>query len=153
METLTEEEALDLLGRAMVAHVGVIRDGEAYVTPVSFVLDGRHLLFRTKPGWRFEAISNHPKVCVEVSEFDTETGDWVSVVVNGTAVERTDDATTTKTVEMLLNKYEAVLGSPLGHGGLQPLSSFPHVIEVSIDELTGMSSGRGFGFRTRPGRL
>jgi hypothetical protein len=54
---------------------------------------------------------------------------------------------------MLLEKYAAVLGSPLGTGGLQPMASFPHVLEVSIDEITGMTSGRGFSFRTRPGRL
>jgi hypothetical protein len=77
----------------------------------------------------------------------------VSVVVKGNAVERTDEPTTSRTVEMLLEKYAAVLGSPLGTGGLQPMASFPHVLEVGIDEITGMTSGRGFSYRTRPGRL
>jgi hypothetical protein len=36
---------------------------------------------------------------------------------------------------------------------LQPVAAFPHVIEVTINEISGMSSGRGFAFRTRPGRL
>lgn len=30
---------------------------------------------------------------------------------------------------------------------------FPHVIGVSIDEISGMCSGRGFSHRARPGRL
>lgn len=153
MESIDETEALEFLRDAMVAHLGVVLDGEPYVTPMSFVLDGRRLLFRTKPGKRFEAIEANPRVCVEVSHFDDESGDWVSVVVKGTAIERTDEPTTSHAVEMLLEKYSAVLGSPLGTGGLQPMASFPHVLEVSIDEITGMTSGRGFSYRTRPGRL
>jgi nitroimidazol reductase NimA-like FMN-containing flavoprotein (pyridoxamine 5'-phosphate oxidase superfamily) len=153
VESINEAEALEFLREAMVAHLGVVLDGEPYVTPMSFVLDGRRLLFRTKPGKRFEAIENNPRVCVEVSHFDDESGDWVSVVVKGTAVERTDEPTASHAVEMLLEKYAAVLGSPLGTGGLQPMASFPHVLEVSIDEITGMTSGRGFAYRTRPGRL
>jgi nitroimidazol reductase NimA-like FMN-containing flavoprotein (pyridoxamine 5'-phosphate oxidase superfamily) len=153
VEPISDEEALRLLAEALVAHIGVVEDGKPYVTPMSFVLDGRRLLFRTKPGKRFEAIGANPSVCVEVSSFDEETGDWVSVVITGTARELTDEATTSRTVELLFDKYESFLGSPLGHGGLQPMASFPHVIEVTIDEITGMSSGRGFGFRTRPGRL
>jgi nitroimidazol reductase NimA-like FMN-containing flavoprotein (pyridoxamine 5'-phosphate oxidase superfamily) len=153
MDPINEAEALEFLSEAMVAHLAVVQNGEPYVTPMSFVVDGRRLLFRTKPGKRFEAIEKNPRVCVETSSFDEESGDWVSVVVRGTAVERTDEATTSKAVEMLLEKSAAVLGSPLGTGGLQPMASFPHVLEVSIDEITGMSSGRGFSFRTRPGRL
>jgi nitroimidazol reductase NimA-like FMN-containing flavoprotein (pyridoxamine 5'-phosphate oxidase superfamily) len=153
VEPISEAEAFEFLREAMVAHLGVLLDGEPYVTPMSFVLDGRRLLFRTKPGKRFEAIQENPRVCVEVSRFDDQTGDWVSVVVKGTAIERTDDETTSHAVEMLLEKYASVLGSPLGTGGLQPMASFPHVLEVTIDEMTGMTSGRGFTYRTRPGRL
>jgi len=153
VEPINEEEALEFLREAMVAHLGVVLDGEPYVTPMSFVLDERRLLFRTKPGKRFQAIEDNPRVCVEASRFDEESGDWVSVVVKGTAIERTDEPTTSHAVKLLLEKYAAVLGSPLGTGGLQPMASFPHVLEVSIDEITGMVSGRGFSYRTRPGRL
>lgn len=150
---MPEKEAVEFLTRESVAHIGVISEGEPYVTPMSFVVDGSRILFRTKPGKRFEAIESSPLVCVEASRFDDETGDWTSVVVKGHAVERSDDETTARAIELLLEKYEAVLGSPLGHGGLQPMASFPHVIEVPIEEITGMTSGLGFSFRTRPGRL
>ena len=153
MDAISEAEALQFLEEAMVAHIGVVQDGEPYVTPMSFVVDGRSILFRTKPGKRYEAIASHPKVCIEVSHFDENTGDWISVVVRGKAVERTDQATTSRTVGLLMDKYRAVLGSPLGHGGLQPLATFPHVVEVPIEEISGMVSGRGFSYRTRPGRL
>ncbi|MEX1125015.1 MAG: pyridoxamine 5'-phosphate oxidase family protein [Acidimicrobiia bacterium] len=153
MDSISEEEARQFLGEAMVAHIGVVSDGDPYVSPMSFVLDGSRILFRTKPGKRFDAMAVNPKVSIEVSRFDDETGDWMSVIVQGHAAERTDPATTTRAVELLMEKYERVLGSPLNRDGFQAMASFPHVVEVSIDEITGMVSGRGFSFRTRPGRL
>ncbi|HEY4606024.1 MAG TPA: pyridoxamine 5'-phosphate oxidase family protein [Acidimicrobiia bacterium] len=153
MEPIAETEALRFLKQALVAHIGVISNGEPYVTPMSFVLDDRRLLFRTKPGRRFEAILANPTVSIEVSHFDEVTGDWISVIAKGRAVERNDEPTMSRTVELLLEKYEAVLGSPLGRGEMQPMASFPHVMEIPIDEVSGMTSGSGFSYRTRPGRL
>jgi nitroimidazol reductase NimA-like FMN-containing flavoprotein (pyridoxamine 5'-phosphate oxidase superfamily) len=75
------------------------------------------------------------------------------VVVIGTASEVDDDETGARAVELLYDKYSSALGDPLSRGGLQPLPGLPHLIEVVIDEMTGMSSGRGFTPRTRPGRL
>jgi nitroimidazol reductase NimA-like FMN-containing flavoprotein (pyridoxamine 5'-phosphate oxidase superfamily) len=95
----------------------------------------------------------NPKVSIEVSHFDEQSGDWISVIVQGHAAEGTDPATTTRTVELLMQKYERVLGSPLSRGGFQAMATFPHVVAVEIDEISGMVSGRGFSFRTRPGRL
>ena len=153
MDEITESEALQFLTESMVAHIGVIVDEEPYVTPISFVVEGNRVLFRTKPGKRFEAIEANPAVCIEVSVFDETTGDWTSVVVRGKAQERTDEATASHTIDLLFEKYADALGSPLSHGGLQPMAAFPHVIEVPIENMTGMTSGRGFSYRTRPGRL
>lgn len=153
MEPIDQTEAMQFLTESMVAHIGVVTDGEPYVTPMSFVVDENRILFRTKPGKRFEAIAANPAVCIEVSHFDETTGDWISVIVRGKAKERADDETTSRAIGLLLEKYEAVVGTPLGHGGLQPMATFPHVIEVPIDEISGMTSGRGFSYRTRPGRL
>ncbi len=153
MESITREEALLFLAEASVAHIGVISQGKPYVTPMSFVLDGERILFRTKPGTRFEGMLDNPTVCIEVSRYDDETGDWMSVIVTGTAAETDDDATKALTVERLLQKYQQALGSPLAWGGMQPMADFPHVVEVKIEEISGMSSGRGFSPRTRPGRL
>ncbi len=153
MEPISEAEAREFLSGEMVAHIGVVSNGEPYVSPMSYVLDGKRLLFRTKPGRRFEALEANPRVSIEVSRFDEATGDWISVIIQGRALERTDTETTTLAVEKLLQKYEQVLGSPLSRDGFQAIPDFPHVVEVSIDEISGMVSGRGFSYRTRPGRL
>ncbi len=153
MESITVEQAKRFLEESLVAHIGVISEGDPYVTPMSFVMDSDRILFRTKPGKRYEAMLENPVVSIEASTFDNETGDWTSVIVRGRAAEAGDDATITLTVQLLYQKYGTVLGSPLSRGEIQPMASFPHVVQVTIDEITGMTSGGGFAIRTRPGRL
>ncbi|MFZ0015597.1 MAG: pyridoxamine 5'-phosphate oxidase family protein [Acidimicrobiia bacterium] len=153
MEALTRDEAIEILTEAKVAHLGLVVDDEPYVTPMSFVVDGDRILFRTEPGTKLRAMREHPRVCVEVSEFDEESGDWVSVIVKGTAVETDDRGVGELTVQMLFSKYAQALGSPLARGGLQPIPGLPHVFIVEMGEVSGLTSGRGFSMRTRPGRL
>lgn len=153
MDTLNRDEALELLDASLVAHIGVISGGSPYVTPMSYVRDGDRLLFRTEAGKKLDALRANPAVCIEVSNFDDQTGDWASVIVTGVASEVTDEHSKQVAVDGLFQRYARVLGDPLRSGGLQPLPGFPHIIEVSIDDISGMSSGRGFSARTRPGRL
>lgn len=153
METISRDEAYQFLRDAPVAHIGVIWEGEPYVTPMSFVLVDDHIVFRTVAGKKLEAIQANPTVCVETSSFDADTGAWTSVIAKGKAEEITDEATMTETVSLLLSKYESALGSVFGHGGREPWSQVPHVIQVVIEEMSGLSSGRGLSPRTRPGRL
>lgn len=154
MEPVSREEALEVLERQPVAHLGIAREGVPYVTPMSFVMDGDRILFRTMAGEKLDGIQSNPAVCIEAADYDSETGDWVSVIVRGKA-ELVDDADTSReVVALLFRKYEKVMGSPLsGGGGLMPLGGTPHVIAVRIEEVTGMSSGRGIRVRTKPGRM
>jgi nitroimidazol reductase NimA-like FMN-containing flavoprotein (pyridoxamine 5'-phosphate oxidase superfamily) len=153
MEEITDDRAKIFLMDAAVGHIGIISDGEPYVTPMSFVLEGNRILFRTKPGKRYEGMAENPTVSIEASTFDEESGDWISVIVKGTASLVIDDETIERTVQLLLQKYESSLGSPLTRGGIQPMATFPHVMEVTIEEITGMRSGGYMAARTRPGRL
>lgn len=153
MEQLEQEEALEILSEADVAHIGMVVDGKPYVTPMSFVLDGDHVLFRTMPGRKLRALRANGDVCIEVSSFDSETGDWASVIVTGNARETEDHKTGERAIHLLLDKYRESIGSPLRPGGLQPLEGLPHVIQVEIESVSGFCSGRAFSRRTRPGRL
>lgn len=131
-------------------------DGDApYVTPMSFVLDpSGMLLFRTLPGRKLRVLRANPKVCVEASRYDVDTGSWDSVIVTGTAREVDDDELESTAVALLFEKYQEVLGSPLSRSGsMQPLLGSPLVFRVDVDDITAMSSGRGFAARTKPGRL
>lgn len=153
METVERGEALEFLRVAPVAHVGVVWEGEPYVTPLSFVLSDEALFFRIKEGRKLEAIRENPVVSVEASDFDPETGHWISVVVKGRATEVGDDAVETETMSRLFSKYQEALGSLLGHGRPEPLAGEPRVIRVDIEDMTGMRSGHGLSPRARPGWL
>jgi hypothetical protein len=154
MEPLAREQAFDLLGREPVAHLGVILDGEPWVYPMSFVVDGDRILFRTLAGAKLDAIRANPRVCVEVSSFDAETGNWESAIVRGTARFVDSDQDRQSVIAQLFDKYATVMGSPMSAGGgLMPLGGQPYVIEVPIEEISGMSSDGGFRIRTKPGRL
>ncbi len=154
MDELTREEALEVLESAPVGHLGMILGGDPYVTPMSYVVDGDHILFRTMPGQKLNALRENPRVCMEVSLYEDGSGEWVSVIVKGSAREVDDGATRNSTISMLFTKYEEVMGSPLSRSpGPQPMEGLPSVVAVEIEEITGMSSGRGWTRRTRPGRL
>lgn len=156
MQPLTPEEAMEILEREPVAHLGVSIDDVPYVTPMSYVIDGDRILFRTMAGKKLDGIRANPEVCVEVSRFDEETGAWASVVVRGRArlVDDGDSLTKRSVIALLFEKYAQVMGSPLSAGeGLLPLGGTPYVIEVPIVEISGLSSDGGFRTRTKPGRL
>lgn len=154
MEPLSREEAMELLSSQPVAHLGVVREGRPYVTPMSFVVDGHRILFRTMAGEKLESLKANPSVCIEVASYDEQTGDWASAIVKGDATEVEEQEAQALTTSLLFQKYGDVLGSPLSRGGgMQPLQGLPHVIQVNIEEVSGMSSGSGWFTRTRPGRL
>lgn len=154
MEPLERDESLQVLESALVAHLGISEGDQPYVTPMSFVMIDDKLVFRTMAGRKLDALRQNPKVCVEVSRFDAETGDWESVIIQGTAAEVADEGIKSMTVSKLFRKYDSIMGSPLSTGGgLQPMAGLPYVISVEIEEMTGMTSGRRWAARTRPGRL
>lgn len=154
MDTLSQQEAKDVLEAAPVAHLGMVDDGLPYVTPMSFVVDNGRILFRTMPGRKLDALRDNPAVCIEVSLYEDDSGDWASVIVTGEAEIVEDDFTKTEAIALLLRKYEKVMGSPLSRGGgIQAIAGLPHVIAVPIANISGMASGRGWSRRTRPGRL
>lgn len=154
MESVSREEAIEVLASQQVAHLGIVVNDAPYVTPMSYVVDGERILFRTMAGKKLDGIRANPAVCIEAADYNPETGDWVSVMVRGTARLVDDPDTRREIIALLYDKYEKVMGSPLsGGGGLMPLGGTPYVIEVPIEEITGMSSGRGIRVRTKPGRL
>lgn len=153
MDTLTSEECQSLLEEEKVAHIGVITDGGPYVTPISYVLVGGHLAFRTAPGRRTEAIEADPRVSIEVSRYDEETGDWSSVIVTGTARvmpegEDSDQVVVDALFDKYRHAYQSLLSVPSGIG-LGPR----FIVTVEIAEISGRTSGGFLTQRTRPGRL
>ncbi len=153
MDALTRPEIDQILASAPVAHLGVVDlDGIPYVTPLSYVYTGETIAFRTMEGRRIQALVANPRVCVEIMEHDAETGDWRSVIAFGTAEIVEDDIAAGAFIAQLLHKYdqtfEGLFGLP-DRAGL----SVAYVVRIVLDEVSGRTSGRFLGTKTRPGRL
>lgn len=151
MQDLTTDQARQLLSEAMVAHLAVIDHGEPYVTPISFVVSDNAICVRTGAGRRVDAIAENPRVCVEASEFDVDSGNWQSAIAWGEAELMEDDTGARDIVLALMEKYRPAIGSPLSPGGSFPGAGV--IIRIPIDRITGRASGSFFSVRTRPGRL
>ncbi len=152
MDPLSSEDARQLLETQEVAHIAVLSEGEPYVSPVSYVMAGDELIFRTGPGKRLAAIGEHPRVCIEVTSYDAASGEWTSAIAWGDAYVVEDGLRSADTVALLLDKYRHVMGSPLTFGAGVPMSE-PVIVAVRLTEISGRSSGSFLGPRSRPGRL
>ena len=153
MDALTRAEIDQILAKAQVVHLGVVEpEGSPYVTPLSFVYTGETIAFRTKEGRRIQALQANPRVCVEAMEHDPETGDWRSVIGFGTAEIVDDDIAAGAFIAQLLHKYgqtfEGLFGLP-DRAGL----AVAYVVRIVLDDVSGRTSGRFLGTKTRPGRL
>lgn len=152
MDELNRSEALELLAELRVGHVATAAGGEPYVTPISYVVLGDELFFRTLPGRRLDALRANPRLCVEASRADDD-GNWESVVAWGDAYEVPDPHREADVVEALLAKYHDSTDSLLSFGQARPFDPKPLVVGVPLDTISGRTSGRGLTPRTRPGRL
>lgn len=153
MEPITDAQCARLLAEEPVAHMGVVSQDEPYVTAISFVHLGDSIFFRTGPGRRLSALQEGGRVCIEVSRYSSDEGDWESVIVWGTARVVEDTGLEADVIGLLLVKYREVFGSALAFSRPSPLAPEEVVVEVPIDEMTGRASGSGFAPTTKPGRL
>lgn len=154
MHELNPEECRALLANGEVAHVAVIADGEPYVTPVSYVMVGGDLFFRTGEGRRLHAIRASERVCVEVCRTDPGAAHWDSVVAWGKPEVIADEQLAADVATNLLEKYRPLIPSPLAFSWAPPGGSRgAATVRIALDTLSGRASSGGFGPEMRPGRL
>ncbi|MCU0282008.1 MAG: pyridoxamine 5'-phosphate oxidase family protein [Acidimicrobiia bacterium] len=150
MIELTPGECRAVLEAGRVAHIAQIDGGEPYVTPMSFVVLGGDLVFRTGAGRRLAALRSDPRVCVEVSRPREDAG-WESVLVWGRARLVDDPRLEAEAVAALLAKYHTE--SALGFSAPAVYPEERPVVAITPEKITGRASGGGLSAATRPGRL
>src|SRR5690606_37411330 len=89
IEEMSRQECLDLLSTARQGRLACVSEGQPYVVPITFSLDGNYLYSFSMLGRKVEWMRAHPKVCVQADEFGADRG-WRSVVVFGTYEELPD---------------------------------------------------------------
>lgn len=152
MENLSDTETLDLLVEGKVGHLAVIDGDVPYVSPVSYVVIENEICFRTGLGRRVDAIRANPAVSFETMRTRAD-GGWECVIVSGEARDRDDNVLAQRVVSALLSKYREELGSPFSRGKRSPIAEPATFIAISIEEITGRTSGTWITIPTRPGRL
>jgi len=80
----------DLLRDEVIARLGFVSDGRAYVVPVTYVYDGTYVWGHAMDGAKLAAMRTDPRVCVEVEHVD-DLSNWRSVIALGTFEECGDE--------------------------------------------------------------
>jgi hypothetical protein len=132
---LSDDECIALLSSARYGRLGLSREDQPYVVPMSFVYhEGRIYLHSRGMGRKVKYAAENPRICFQVDHL--EKGKWTSVNAFGRA-ELSDD------IEAKQRMFDAFTKKGLvGHGGKsfqrQDLERMDMTIwEIVIDELTG----------------
>jgi hypothetical protein len=149
MTPLNVVECAQVLEQARVAHLACIAAGEPYVTPMSFVMIGGVLYFRTALGRRVDALRQDPRVSVSAAKIG-EDDSWRSVLIRGTARFVDDRRIEEDVVAALIHKYG---NSPLSFSKPTILPKERPVVAVDPVETTGRASGDPLSPGIHPGRV
>lgn len=135
---LNGAECKALLASTRMGRLGCSRDGQPYIVPIHFVLEGIYLYSFSLQGQKVEWMRANSLVCVQVDEFG-EQREWQSVVVNGRYEELPDRIGWKRQRDRawsLLSKH-ANWWEP---GGMKPIpeGGTPHLFyRIVIEEMTG----------------
>lgn len=123
IEVIDRAECLELLAATDVGRIAVVEAGHPVIFPVNYAMDGEHVVFRTAPGTKLDAVVRGAPVSFEIDWTDGTTRAAWSVVVTGWAREIE--------VPEELRRAEAL--------ALQPWSEHPksHFIAVHAERVSG----------------
>ncbi len=82
---LTENRCWDLLEAAVFGRLAVTGPNGPMIYPINFTVDGTRIYFRTPPGGKLTALTEHPEVALEIDVVDDDGRAAMSVVATGTA--------------------------------------------------------------------
>lgn len=86
---MSRDECLGLLQATPVGRVGGTVDGQPFVLPVNYAIDGDHVVFRTGAGTKLAGTA-FARVAFEIDGFDPAGRSGWSVVVEGVATDISD---------------------------------------------------------------
>jgi len=78
---MNRTEAHALLRESKLARLGCIADGEPYVVPINYALDGESVLLHMLPGRKLTAVRQHPRACLQVDRINDQFH-WQSVIAS-----------------------------------------------------------------------
>src|SRR6185436_19382462 len=83
IQELTLEEIDELLDRQTIGRLGCHYAGTTYVVPLVSARHKGALYVLTADGMKTALARGNPQVCFEVDEYDAESGNWASAILQG----------------------------------------------------------------------
>jgi nitroimidazol reductase NimA-like FMN-containing flavoprotein (pyridoxamine 5'-phosphate oxidase superfamily) len=80
---LNEMQIDNLLLSQAVGRIGCTDGMRPYITPVTYIYDGKNIIGQTKEGLKLKIMRKNPNVCFEVDRM-LDMANWQSVIVSGT---------------------------------------------------------------------
>lgn len=88
---LSRDECVEVLKRVTLGRLACVQDGQPYIVPVSFNLDGGYIYSFATVGQKIHWMRANPLVCLEVEEIGHRRH-WTTVLAFGVYEEVTDSA-------------------------------------------------------------
>jgi nitroimidazol reductase NimA-like FMN-containing flavoprotein (pyridoxamine 5'-phosphate oxidase superfamily) len=139
MKMLNTDEARRLFQAARIGRLGCIVNGEPYVVPINYHLEGDSLYSHSLPGLKISSLRENPRACVQVDEVESDLR-WRSAIAFGKYEEitkpneRADVLTKVLARFPLLTPVESAIAID---GARQEVIVF----RINIERLTGVSEG------------
>jgi nitroimidazol reductase NimA-like FMN-containing flavoprotein (pyridoxamine 5'-phosphate oxidase superfamily) len=137
MKMLNNDEARRVFQAARVARLGCIVNGEPYVVPVNYHLDGDALYSHSLPGLKISGLRENPSACVQVDEIESDLH-WKSAIAFGRYEEITKPNERADILNKLLHKFPML--TPVESAiTIEGSPAEVIVFRIRIERLTGVS--------------
>lgn len=136
IDAMSDGDARSLLAQNHVGRLAFTLHGRVDIEPISYVVDGEWILFRTSEGHKAEILRHHPWVAFQTDEIRGRF-DWQSVVVHGRVQNLPDDRSDHER-EMRERAVAAI--RQFDPDAASESDAFPHrnlILRLHIDELSG----------------
>ncbi len=84
-EVLSDAVCWERLRKTSIGRVGVHHDGQPAIYPVNYLVDGKSIVFRTRPDSKIAGAPQLERVAFEIDGFEPAQGDAWSILVKGFA--------------------------------------------------------------------
>ena len=139
MKTLSNEDARRLFQSARVVRLGCVVNGDPYVVPINYHLEGDYLYSHSLSGMKIAGLRENPRACVQVDEIESDLR-WRSAIAFGDYEEITRPNERADILNKLLHRFPML--TPV-ESAIAVDGSVPEVIvfRIKIERLTGVSEG------------
>lgn len=139
INTISDEQARELLRSARIGRLGCIVNGEPYIVPINFTFEDNSLYSHSLPGTKITALKENPRACVQVDEIKSDLS-WSSVLVFGNFEEIVKPNERKEILSKLLKRFALLtpVESAIAQDGT-PLEVI--IYRIRIDRITGVSEG------------